>query len=68
MPLSASLRLAISVSNEDILDSMSEGGVDIASEKVNVRMDGKPPASMLLMYMMSDSASKRATVEPGDNG
>ena len=60
--------LAISVSNEDILVSMSEGGVEIASENVNVRMEGKPPASIDLMYMMSDSASKRATVEPGDNG
>ena len=68
MPLSASLSCVISVSNEDILVSMSEGGVDIASEKVNVLMDGKPPASMLLMYMMSDSASKRATVEPGESG
>ena len=68
MPLSTSFSCAISVSREDILDSMSEGGVEIASEKVNVRMEGKPPASMLLMYMMSDSASKRATVEPGDNG
>ena len=68
MPLSASLRLAISVSREDILVSMSEGGVEIASEKVKVRMEGKPPASMLLMYMMSDSASKRATVELGERG
>lgn len=60
--------LAISDSREDILVSISEGGVDIASEKVNVRMEGKPPASMLLMYMMSDSASKRVMVEPGERG
>ena len=68
MPLSASFSCAISVSREDILVSISEGGVEIASEKVNVRMEGKPPASMLLMYMMSDSASKRATVDPGERG
>ena len=68
MPLSASFSCAISVSNEDFLVYISEGGVEIASEKVNVLMDGKPPASIDLMYMMSDSASKRATVEPGERG
>ena len=68
MPLSASFSCAISVSNEDILVSTSEGGVEIASEKVKVRMEGKPPASIDLMYIMSDSASKRATVEPGERG
>ena len=68
MPLSASFSCDISVSNEDILASTSRGGVEIASEKVNVRMEGKLPASMDLMYMMSDSASKSATVEPGERG
>ena len=59
---------AISDSRLDSRDSVVSAGLEVVSMKVNVRMEGNPPASMLLMNMVSESASKRAIVEPGDNG
>lgn len=59
---------AISDSRLDSRDSVVSAGLEVVSMKVNVRMEGKPPASMLLMNMVSESASNRATVEPGERG
>ena len=60
--------LAISASRFEMRDSVVSVGLDVISIKLNVRMDGNPPASIDLMNMVSDSASKRATVEPGERG
>lgn len=59
---------AISDSRLDSRDSVVSAGLEVVSMKVNVRMEGNPPASMLLMNMVSESASKRAIVEPGERG
>ena len=59
---------AISDSRLDSRDSVVSAGLEVVSMKVNVRMEGNPPASMLLINMVSESASNRATVEPGDRG
>ena len=59
---------AISDSRLDSRDSVVSAGLEVVSMKVNVRMEGNPPASMLLMNIVSVSASKRATVEPGERG
>ena len=59
---------AISDSRLDSRDSVVSAGLEVVSMKVNVRMEGNPPASMLLMNMVSDSASNKATVEPGERG
>ena len=59
---------AISDSRLDSRDSVVSAGFEVVSMKVNVRMEGKPPASMLLMNIVSESASNKATVEPGERG
>lgn len=59
---------AISTSMAERRDSVVSVGLEVVSMKVNVRMEGNPPASMLLMNMVSDSASNKATVEPGERG
>ena len=59
---------AISDSRLDSRDSVVSAGLEVVSMKVNVRMEGNPPASMLLMNMVSESASNKATVEPGERG
>lgn len=59
---------AISDSRLDSRDSVVSVGLEVVSMKVNVRMEGNPPASMLLMNMVSESASNKATVEPGERG
>ena len=68
MPLSTSLMLAISSSMADKRVSVVSVGLEVVSIKENVRMEGNPPASIVLMYMVSDSASNKATVEPGERG
>ena len=59
---------AISDSRLDSRDSVVSVGLEVVSMKVNVRIEGNPPASMLLMNMVSESASNKATVEPGERG
>lgn len=59
---------AISDSRLDSRDSVVSVGLEVVSMKVNVRIEGNPPASIVLIYMMSDSASNRGTVEPGERG
>ena len=59
---------AISDSRLDSRDSVVSAGLEVVSMKVNVRMEGNPPASIDLINMVSESASNRATVEPGDRG
>ena len=59
---------AISDSRLDSRDSVVSVGLEVVSMKVNVRMEGNPPASMLLMNIVSESASNKATVEPGERG
>ena len=59
---------AISDSRLDSRDSVVSVGLEVVSMKVNVRMEGNPPASMLLMNMVSESASNKATVDPGERG
>lgn len=59
---------AISDSRLDSRDSVVSAGLEVVSMKVNVRMEGNPPASMLLMNMVSESASNKATVDPGERG
>ena len=59
---------AISISIAERRDSVASTGLDVVSIKENVRIEGNPPASIVLIYMMSDSASNRGTVEPGDSG
>ena len=68
MPLSASFSCAISASIAERRISVESVGLDVVSMKLKVRMDGKPPASIDLMNIVSESASKRATVEPGERG
>ena len=68
MPFNTSLMFAISDSMEESLASVVSVGFDVVSINVNVLIEGKPPASMLLMNMVSESASNKATVEPGDKG
>ena len=68
MPLRASLMFAISDSRLDSRDSVVSAGLEVVSMKVKVLIEGNPPASMDLMNMVSESASNRATVEPGDRG
>ena len=59
---------AISDSRLDSRDSVVSAGLEVVSMKVKVLIEGNPPASMDLMNMVSESASNRATVEPGDRG
>ena len=59
---------AISDSRLDSRDSVVSVGLEVISIKENVRIEGNPPASIVLMYMVSDSASNKATVEPGERG
>ena len=59
---------AISDSRLDSRDSVVCAGLEFVYMKVNVRMEGNPPASIVLMYIMSDSASNSAIVEPGERG
>ena len=59
---------AISDSRLDSRDSVVSAGLEVVSMKVNVRMEGNPPASIDLINMVSESASNRATVEPGERG
>ena len=68
MPLRASLMFAISDSSLDSRDSVVSAGVEVVSIKVKVLIEGNPPASIDLINMVSESASNRATVEPGDRG
>lgn len=59
---------AISTSMAERRDSVVSVGLEVVSMKVNVRMEGNPPASIDLINMVSESASNKATVEPGDRG
>ena len=59
---------AISDSRLDSRDSVVSAGLEVVSIKVKVLIEGNPPASMLLMNIVSESASNRATVEPGERG
>ena len=59
---------AISDSRLDSRDSVVSAGLEVVSMKVKVLIEGNPPASMLLMNMVSESASNKATVEPGERG
>ena len=59
---------AISDSRLDSRDSVVSAGLEVVSIKVKVLIEGNPPASMLLMNMVSESASNKATVEPGERG
>ena len=59
---------AISDSRLDSRDSVVSAGLEVVSMKVKVLIEGNPPASMLLMNMVSESASNKATVEPGESG
>ena len=68
MPLRTSLMFAISDSRLDSRDSVVSAGLEVVSIKVKVLIEGNPPASMLLMNMVSESASNKATVEPGERG
>ena len=68
MPLRASLMFAISDSRLDSRDSVVSAGLEVVSMKVKVLIEGNPPASIDLINMVSESASNRATVEPGDRG
>ena len=68
MPLITSFICASSFSSAERRDSVVSVGLEVVSMKVNVRMEGNPPASMLLMNMVSESASNKATVEPGERG
>ena len=60
--------LAISSSMADKRVSVVSVGLEVVSIKENVRIEGNPPTSIVLMYMVSDSASNKATVEPGERG
>ena len=68
MPFRASLMFAISISRFEMRDSVVSVGLEVVSIKLKVRIEGNPPASMLLMNMVSESASNKATVEPGESG
>lgn len=68
MPLRTSFICAISFSSAERRVSVESVGLEVVSMKVNVRMEGNPPASILLINIVSESASNRATVEPGDRG
>lgn len=59
---------AISDSRLDSRDSVVSAGLEVVSMKVKVLIEGNPPASIDLINMVSESASNRATVEPGDRG
>ena len=59
---------AISDSRLDSRDSVVSAGLEVVSIKVKVLIEGNPPASMLLMNIVSESASNKATVEPGERG
>ena len=59
---------AISDSRLDSRDSVVSAGLEVVSIKVKVLIEGNPPASMLLMNMVSESASNKATVDPGERG
>ncbi len=59
---------AISTSMAERRDSVVSVGLEVVSMKVNVRMEGNPPASIDLINMVSESASNKATVEPGERG
>ena len=59
---------AISISRFEMRDSVVSVGLEVVSIKLKVRIEGNPPASIVLMYIMSDSASNKATVEPGERG
>ena len=59
---------AISDSRLDSRDSVVSAGLEVVSMKVKVLIEGNPPASIDLINMVSESASNRATVEPGERG
>ena len=59
---------AISDSRLDSRDSVVSVGLEVVSMKVKVLIEGNPPASIDLINMVSESASKRGTVEPGERG
>lgn len=59
---------AISDSRLDSRDSVVSVGLEVVSMKVKVLIEGNPPASIDLINMVSESASNRATVEPGERG
>ena len=68
MPLRTSFICASSFSSAERRVSVESMGLEVVSIKENVRMEGNPPASMLLMNMVSESASNKATVDPGERG
>ena len=68
MPLRTSFICASSFSNAERRVSVESMGLEVVSMKVKVLIEGNPPASIDLINMVSESASNRATVEPGDRG